>query len=235
MKIFKNIISAIYPNKCMCCGDIIDENKSFCDPCKSKIQRNDIENLCLDCGYEKSDCVCNYNIYRFKKLVTVFKNEGVVQKAYYNYKFNKKEHYAHFFANEMALAVDKLYDITNIDFICAVPNVRGFIKNTQYNHSGYIAMHMSEILDLPLASNILYCTKNKKSQHKSTFKERLTNVDGKYTFKTRIDGKKVLLVDDIRTTGATLDECAKVLLYAGADEVYCVTALATVINSKKAN
>ena len=235
MKTFKNIISAVYPNKCMCCGEIIYENKSFCDYCESKIQRNNLESLCLDCGYEKSDCVCNYNIYRFKKLVTVFKNEGVAQKAYYNYKFNKREHYAHFFAKEMSLAIQKLFDISDIDFICAVPTARGFIKNTQYNHSGYIAMQISKNLNIPFVNGVLYCAKNKKMQHKSSLKERLTNVEGKYAFKARIDGKKILLVDDIRTTGATLDECSKVLLYAGADEVYCVTALATIINSKKVN
>ena len=74
---------------------------------------------------------------------------------------------------------------------------------------------------------------HKKQQHKLSIKNRLTNVNGKFYFNYRIDGATVLLVDDIRTTGATLDECAKMLLYAGADKVYCVTALATVMDLKK--
>ena len=94
---------------------------------------------------------------------------------------------------------------------------------------------MSKELNIPYLKDILFCKKAGKLQHKSTIKERLTNVDGKYDFAYRIDGAKVLLMDDIRTTGATLDECAKMLLYAGAQSVFCVTALTTKIKAKKEN
>ncbi len=235
MKIFKTLISAVYPNKCISCGEIIDEEKSLCDYCEAHIERNNLDDFCLLCGSEKSSCVCDFNIYRFDKLITVFKNEGIAQKAYYKYKFNKRQHYAHFFAKEMSAAVKKLYSDIRFDYICAVPSGRGFLNNTHFDHSGYITELMSKKLNIPYLKDILYCSKHKKLQHKSTINERLVNVNDKYNFKFCIDGKTVLLVDDIRTTGATLDECAKMLLYAGADSVYCVAALTRKINSKKKN
>ena len=235
MKIFKSLISAIYPNKCIGCGDIIEEEKTLCKRCEKQIERNDLENFCLNCGFENSECVCKTNIYRFNKLISVFKNDGIAQRACYNYKFKKRQHYAKFFAKEMSNAVRRLYGDLNFDFICAVPTGKNFLKYTHYDHCGYIAEEISKELNIPYVKNVLYCCKYSKLQHKSTVKERLVNVNGKYNYNYRIDGKNVLLIDDIRTTGATLDECSKMLLYAGADTVYCVTALSTKIKSKKEN
>lgn len=233
MKIYKYFITAIYPNKCIGCGDIIKENRTLCDYCEKKIERNSLENLCLNCGFEKNDCVCKFNIYRFNKLISVFKNKGIAQKAYYKYKFHKYQHYSNFFAKEMVNAVKLLYKDIDFDFICAVPSGKNYLKNTRYNHCEYIANIMSAELGLPFLKDVLYCRKHSKLQHKSKISERLLNVDGKYDYNFRIDGKTVLLIDDIRTTGATLDECAKMLLYAGADGVFCVTALCTSVNSGK--
>lgn len=235
MKIFKTIIGAIYPNKCISCGEIIDEEKSLCDYCEKNIERNNFDDFCLICGFEKKDCVCKLNIFHFDNLVTVFKNEGIAQRAYYKYKFNKQKHYSNFFANEMINAVNKMYSDIKFDYLCSVPSGRNFFNNNHFNHCEYIAKIMSKELNIPYLKDILFCKKAGKLQHKSTIKQRLTNVDGKYDFAYRIDGAKVLLIDDIRTTGATLDECAKMLLYAGAQSVFCVTALTTKIKAKKEN
>lgn len=235
MKMFRNLISAIYPNKCIACGEIIEEEKSLCDLCDKHIERNDVVTMCLRCGYEQKDCVCNLNVYRFSSLISAFKNDGVAQKAYYKYKFNKKQHYAHFFAHEMSNLVEQLYKDIKFDCVCSVPTGRKFFNNTHYDHCAYITELISEELQIPYLKNILYCKRFKKLQHKSTIKERLINVNDKYDYNFKIDGKTVLLVDDIRTTGATLDECTKMLLYAGAENVLCVTALATKFKSKKEN
>ena len=56
-------------------------------------------------------------------------------------------------------------------------------------------------------------------------KERFKNVKGMYKTNYKVTGKTILLVDDIKTTGASFDECAKQLLLAGADNVYCVSAV----------
>lgn len=223
-KFLKELISAVYPNKCICCGEIIDSQKRICDNCDKIIERTDLKNLCTDCGLEKDDCVCKYNIYRFNGLITVFKNNGLARKCYYRYKFSKKETYSAFFAQEMYNAVINCYADVKFNLICSVPTYNKY----KYDHSGYLAKRIAKDLNLPFVNDLLCCNKKVKRQHKSTFKERLANVEGKYSYNYRIDNANVLLIDDIKTTGATVDECARVLLYAGAKNVYCVTALGTV-------
>ncbi|MBR5473347.1 MAG: ComF family protein [Clostridia bacterium] len=232
MKMVKNflnlLLSAIYPNKCVCCGKIINDDYYICDHCDKLIERNNIDNICLNCGFQEQDCVCKYNVYRFNSIICVFRNEVYARDAYYAYKFSKKQHYANFFAQEMCEAIQKVYSGIEFDVICAVPS----FNKLKYDHSGYIAQLISKELNVPYTKCLLTCIKRSKKQHKSTIQERLCNVDGKYKVNHRVDNLKILLVDDIKTTGATLDECAKELLFAGAKSVYCVTALGS-SNSQK--
>ncbi len=225
-KFLKQLISAIYPNKCICCGELISEDISLCDSCNEKIERINPDDICLDCGLEKSDCTCKYNIFRFNGLVTAFKNTGLAQKAYYSYKFGKKQHYVGFFSDEMCHIIDKCYPSINFDIVCAVPPFR----KHEYDHSGYIAEAISQKLGIPFYKDLLCCVKKSKKQHKSTIKERLKNVDEKFLANYRVDKKVVLLIDDIKTTGATIDECARTLLFAGADKVFCATVLGGTID-----
>lgn len=233
MKMLKSLISAVYPNKCISCGEIIDEEKYFCDFCEDNIERNNLEDFCMVCGFEKSDCVCNYNVYRFEKIISVFKNEGIAQRTYYKYKFGKREFYSRFFADEMTKAVKKLYSDIKFDYICSVPSSKKILSVSGFDHCKYLAEKLSENLKIHYLKDVLFCVKYKKPQHKSSINQRLVNVDGKYDFKYRIDGANILLVDDVKTTGATLDECAKILLFAGAENVFCVTALSPNIKTKK--
>ena len=68
----KNLIRTIYPKKCICCGEIIDENQSLCLRCNDKIERINLDEICIECGSEKDDCRCKYNIYRFAAAVCAF-------------------------------------------------------------------------------------------------------------------------------------------------------------------
>lgn len=235
MNTLKKLLSAIYPNKCIGCGDIIPEGSFLCKYCEQNIERNNLDDFCLVCGQEKENCVCKLNVYRFEKLISVFKNEGIAQRAYYSYKFLQKQFYAKYFAKEIADAVKKLYSDIEFDYICAVPINKASIFTIKFDHCGTLCKAVSKLLNLPIADNILSCKKGKKQQHKLSIKNRLENVNDKFCFNYKIDGATVLLIDDIRTTGATLDECAKTLLYAGANRVLCATVLATTIKSKKEN
>lgn len=227
-----HILNAVFPNKCMGCGEIIDENIEFCEYCKKHLERNNLKNICTVCGYEKENCVCKYNVYRFEKVFSVFKNSGVARRAYYTYKFKHTEHYADFFAGEISDAVKQLYGDINFECMCAVPASKGIFGAAKFNHCDYLCKSVSKLLNIPYENKLLYCKERKKQQHKLSLKERLSNVNGKFGYNYGLKGGNVLLVDDIRTTGATLDECAKTLLYAGADRIYCATVLSTEMNFK---
>ena len=93
-----------------------------------------------------------------------------------------------------------------------------------FNQTEVVAKAMSDMLEVPVL-NALKCVKYVRSQHELSEKQRLENVKNMYVATKNLRGKSVLLVDDIKTTGATLNECTLQLLSAGADCVYCVTAL----------
>ena len=80
MKRFLNaVIKAIYPKKCICCGEIIADDKMICNRCDIHIERTENDNICKMCGCEKEDCVCKYNIYRFEAIIFAFRNTGIAK------------------------------------------------------------------------------------------------------------------------------------------------------------
>lgn len=224
---FNEIISFFYPKKCVSCGEVIDEDEQLCDYCFRHIESIDHTKHCKFCGLYKKNCLCSYRVFRFSGIVSAFLNQNIAQKAFYAYKLNHKMHYADFFAERMSLTVLKAYYDMHFDFICAVPTSLRSKMKRGFDHTEILCEKISALLKIPRLDKLLTCKSFVKPQHTSDFESRRKNIKGKYSFAHRIRGGTVLLVDDIMTTGATLDECARQLLLAGADEVYCLTALYT--------
>lgn len=227
-KFFNEILQVFYPKKCVSCGELIDEDEFLCDYCFRHIESIDHTKHCKVCGFDKKKCRCSYRVFRFTGIVSAFINENIAQKAFYAYKLNHKVHYGKFFAERMSLAVLKGYHGMHFDYICAVPTSLRSKMKRGFDHSDVLCRQMSSYLKIPRLCGVISCKNFIKSQHTSNYDSRMKNVRGKYYVTRKILGGRILLVDDIMTTGATLDECARQLLLAGADEVYCVTALYTV-------
>ncbi len=222
-----SIVLMVYPNKCVGCGTIIESDSGLCEICNKSIKRTDYNKRCAICGLEKKSCDCNRFIYYFDSSVSPFKNEGIAKQAFYSFKFSRKICYVPFFAAEMAAAVMQAYKNIKFDVIIPVPtSVKSFFK---YGFSPVkeLSLELADILNIPVNLKILRCKQNKKPQHFAALSQRVENIRNKFYSKGSLEGKCVLLVDDIRTTGSTLSECARVIKFAGADCVYCVTALAT--------
>ena len=227
------VISCLYPNKCAGCGEIIDEDKMFCNYCSAFINNIDFKNFCTKCGMEKENCRCKYREFHFEGNIGLYKNEGIARKAYYSYKLGKRNYLASFFAENAVKAVKSAFVNVPFDAVCAVPTAfRSRLKHG-FDHNRTIALKIAEIMNTEYIGSVLKARHFRRLQHKSTFDERLENVRGKYYTVSRISKKCVLLFDDIYTTGATLDECAKELLFAGVRKVYCVSVLMTDKRKKK--
>ncbi len=224
---FNLLIKSIYPKKCISCGEIIDEDEFLCDICYKKLKQIDHTKQCFACGMEKKYCRCLNKVYRFKGITSAFYNTEIAKHAYYSYKLSHKMHYSSFFAKQMAFAVKNSFYNIHFNYICSVPSSLSSKMKRGFDHSGLLCEEISKILNIKKLNNVLTCKRFIKSQHTSSFDERLNNVNGKYGYQQKLCGGRVLLVDDIITSGATLDECARQLLLAGAEEVYCVTALYT--------
>lgn len=235
MGIFKVIVMALFPNTCISCGDIIPEGEDLCEYCSEMAETVDFTKVCARCGLPKKECLCSKRVFHFSAAAAPFYNIGVMKKAMYAFKFGHREYIAKYFAKRMALTVRSCYSNVNFDLVTFVPMRFSKKLKRGFNQSELLAKHISRLLKLPLCSNAILNAGKAKVQHTLKIDQRFKNVKGKYKANKNINlnGKTVLLVDDIKTTGATLDECAKQLLLLGADEVYCITGLTTAKNKKK--
>ena len=109
--------------------------------------------------------------------------------------------------------------------LCFVPGSHAKRKNGGYNPAKILAYEFARNINVPV-SNVLKKVKKTKVQHKLKMKDRRLNVRGAYSTRYKIEGKNVLLFDDIRTSGGTLDECSRELKFAGANKVTAVSVFA---------
>jgi ComF family protein len=111
------------------------------------------------------------------------------------------------------------FDLSGYDFIVGVPSHTLRIKEREYSQTLLLAQALADHLKIPLRDTALQCIKYHPSQTKVSPQLRTHNIEGAFTVNQKIEGKNVLLIDDVITTGATVSECSKILKKAGAKTV----------------
>lgn len=217
----------IFGNHCKYCGELIYFGETLCEECKSDLPRITGEK-CKYCGVGKDRCSCKNAKMKYDGICAPFYYEKTIETAIRRYKFADKPYIAKVLAKDAAEAVRSDFADTEFDFIDFIPFSKNQSKKRKYNPAAEIAREMSKILGIPI-QNVLTKPFETETQHISGAFYRKGNVAGAYDISENIDlqGKTVLLVDDIKTTGSTLNECARVLKIAGADKVYCAVAALT--------
>ena len=221
-----SLLEIVFPPMCLVCDTPLYKD-GYCKRCQGKVKKIE-EVTCFNCGIDLKHCECDRFFYHFDGVVAPYYNEGYAQDVIYNFKFSKRFSCVTVFGDDMANAAATKFGEENFDVVTFVPADIISERERGYNQSELLAKRISETLGKEFDKNILRKRKKVKTQHK------IGNVNGRYlnVFEAfysikRIDGKNILLVDDIKTTGATLDACARELKFAGAEKVYCVTALVT--------
>ena len=160
----------------------------------------------------------NYHIY-------FFKYEGIIRQAILRYKFREKSYLYKTFVNFFIKNENFCRFLEKYDIIIPVPISKKRNKERGYNQSMLIARELGKKLNLQLVKKCLYKTKNVIEQSKLSKEEREQNIQGVYSLKNAdlLENKKILLVDDIYTTGSTVNECCKVLLSAKPSEITVLT------------
>lgn len=200
--ILEQILDIIYPQVCGICGNI--NSKSLCNKCKAKLNKEFIF---------KTD---NYKENLNKNFVEhhyFFKYENLIREQIISLKFQEKPYIyktISFFLKNNKKSFEKL---EKYDIILIVPISRNRKKERGYNQSELLIKEIAPIINLKIMSNILYKNKNTVPQSSLNKIQREENAKGVYDAKNcgKIINKKILLVDDIYTTGSTVNECAKVL------------------------
>jgi ComF family protein len=201
----------LFPPHCIFCDKIISAGKQVCDKCIQEIKPiNSIKRINLsECG-KTILCVIPYAY------------QDHVRNSIIQFKFHGKKQFATYYAAKMAGQIMSSISTLHIDIVTCVPISQNRMKIRGYNQSELIAIELVKLLNLSYQPLLIKKTDNKE-QHKLSMRERKKNVKGVYQAinPDKIDGKTILLIDDIVTTGATVSECAKVLFLANAKEVIC--------------
>lgn len=207
------ITNLFYPPVCGICGKL---NEDFlCKKCEKLLESQAKFEI-----QEKQ----NINLY-FDKLLYIFQYEGIIRKLIIDYKFNEKSYLYKTFANFL-LKNQKFFEILkSYDTIIPVPISKKRKKERGYNQSTLIAREISKRLKIEINTSCLYKAKDIVAQSTLNREEREQNIKGVYQLKNvkKLENKKILLIDDIYTTGSTLNECSKILRKSNPKVITCFT------------
>lgn len=235
LNVLKYILNLIYPPKCIFCKDMLDINKLYnqyiCDKCYGKLPI--ISDSYVSLKNRDIDNDLAFKEYYFRDCISKFFYEFPVSSAICDFKFHNKHSFALPFAKYLASLVSRFYADISFDFVTYIPMFKRKEFERSYNQAKLLAMHLSKTLKIPLA-NLLIKVKNNSPQHNLNLDERKDNIKGVYEFsyKEDVSQKNILLVDDIVTSGYTLNEASKILVSVGVANVYCVTIAAPKIKNK---
>jgi ComF family protein len=178
---------------------------------------------------------CRMDAYHFDRTRSVFRYEEAVVRAIVMLKFEEMEPLADWFAERLArrLSWDATY--TGLDAVVPVPLHKTRHQERGFNQAEMLSKRLAKSLKLPHQGALLVRRQPRPNKHLLTERERWDAVRSAFATiaGSRIDKKRVLLVDDVMTTGATLDACAKVLRDAGAAEVYGLTVARAVLRNPR--
>ena len=203
----------LYPSRCACCSRVLPTGQRLCADCAGDLPRIEAP-VCRRCGQAVSACLCGRlprPLY-FDGLCAPFCYTGVVRDGVWQFKFRGRVDGAAFFGEEMAKAFQR-----------AFPLSKKRRRQRGYDQAELLAGVVAGALGRPLLHSLIK-TRNNKVQHVLPYADRQANVQNIYACGEDLSGQTVLLVDDIKTTGATLNACARELKEAGAEKVICLTA-----------
>lgn len=211
---WSGVLEFVYPPRCMFCRKIILPGRKWCEVCEGALVPSHWNARMIEPQTGKT-LICmapdDYN--------------GALRKAMIAFKFHNKPKQADFFAQRMVAQLKQSTFLTRADGVTSVPLSHERLRQRGYNQSELIAREIAVQTGLTY-STLLEKNVENREQHRLHKKDRQENVRGVYRLLpgNPVKGKRILLVDDILTTGATLRECAFVLYNAGAEEVLCAAA-----------
>lgn len=223
-KIFKNIFAPTN-YKCLNCGRDVFDDTGFCPDCTKLLPFNNGK-TCPRCGVgidgDETYCGhCAFEKVHFDKAYSAFHYDGIIKKAIVNMKFHNLGGYANALAYYLVFLSQK-HDL-HFDMVTFAPMSAKAKRKRRYNQAQLLADAFCDILQIDAPVETLVKIKETAPQEKLTKTERKQNLVGAYKINADVKGKIVLVIDDVKTTGSTLNECAKVLKSAGATTVICLT------------
>ena len=223
--IFKELL---FPRRCPVCDRPAPFGKDICPACQGafvKIRGP----VCFKCGKHLQDQTkeycndCQKTHHLFERGLALYEYNSV-SRAMYGYKFSGRAEFGQYFGRQMAIHFAGYLKKWQIQAIVPVPLHKKKLKVRGYNQAYLLAKSLSDYTGIPIYDKLIIRQRNTKPMKELDPKSRQINLKnafimGRYDVKLQ----RVVIVDDIYTTGATIDAMSKVLKDAGADRIYFLT------------
>jgi len=184
-------------------------------------------------GSDRRICrVCTSRPYAFERARSYAQYQEALVRAIVTLKFERIEPLGKWFAHRLAELVQAEPELLEADIVVPVPLHRQRLRERGYNQADLIGKPLARLLGLPYRAVLLTRTRPRPDKHILSSRERWESVRGAFATRpgSQVDNLRVLLVDDVMTTGATLDACSKALRVAGAKSVVAVTVARAVLH-----
>ncbi len=222
MNYLNNVLDFFLPRFCNSCKNKLSANELFlCENCLSTIKRADPELLNLE---------FNRKFYKDKIIsdftsLYIFQKDQPLQDLVHHLKYKGSFRVGIFLGELIGKELQKIIDEWNSDIIVPVPLHHLKKAERGYNQAYYICKGIRKFYKFKVESSILKRNKYTESQTTMDLKERKNNIENAFHIKKPklIKSKKIIVVDDVITTGATVTECGKLLLDAGAEKVFALS------------
>lgn len=231
------LASILIPAPCRLCGELLNHSSRIpiCRGCLDGFSRVP-EKICGICGLPLPDIAevpgetlrcsaCRLETYAFGRARSFAIYENAIVRAILLLKFERIEPLAKWFAARLAEIYRENAAILETDVVVPVPLHRDREKERGYNQAELLSKPLAKLLKLPHQGVLLVRKRPRPAKLVLTLRERWAAVRGAFEIRpgSQVDNRRVLLLDDVMTTGATLDACSKALRDAGAKSVVALT------------
>lgn len=233
LRIARTLLELIYPKRCPICERIVLPKGAFiCAKCYEELQWVNAP-YCMKCGKPIHDptkeyCYdCESKTFHYEYGYGMWVYDEKIRRSIVGFKYKNRKEYAEFYVNELVRGYADKIDRMGVECIVPVPIHKRRYRQRGYNQAAILAKKLGERLGIEVEEEALIRCKYTMPQKNLSDRERLKNLEQAFRVnQKRIEkyrGKRVLLLDDIYTTGSTIEACTKVLKGAGVDKVYYIS------------
>jgi len=186
----------------------------FCRQCASPFTGT-VSGETFVCGH------CQGSRFNFSRAVCACRAEGVVRDCILRFKYNREMFFGPHLVNWLVIAAQRWIDWREVDAIVPVPLHPRKQRQREFNQAEYLAAGLTKVVNVPVLKRNLRRVKDTPTQTKLDAEARMKNLRDAFAVRdgTEFKGKRLVVLDDVFTTGATMDSCAKTLRGAGAKDV----------------
>ncbi len=223
---YKMIKDLLFPPRCVICDEVVPIGEMICGNCRRYIKPIE-EPRCMRCGKKIEDeteeyCLdCSRKNRGYIKGYPCFDYVSPVSNSVLRMKYHDRPEYASFYGKEIALLFGNEFKSMKIEALIPVPLHKNRLRKRGYNQAELIAVSLSREVGIPVRDDILYRESETVAQKKLSNEEREKNLSNAFVAREiKNVPQRVVIVDDIYTTGATIGASAKALRSIGIKEIY---------------